>query len=134
MIHHYDRVAPEIIGADPDPDVITDYPPAKQAFALLMDGRSLTEVMDLIPDDSLSDVLLKAGAMDSLISAENAVNAALQCLDKLELVSIDSELQSVDQAIATCNKSDDESSYFSLLKSRQALQKRKDAINQRFAR
>ena len=134
LIHHNELVAPEIINADPDPNMITDYRPAKQAFALLMDGRSLTEVMDLIPDEGLTAVLLKAGGMDSLIPADNAVNAALQCLDTLELLSIDSKLQSVDQAIATCNKSDDESSYFSLLKTRQALQKRKDAINQRFAR
>ena len=49
LIHHNDLVAPEIINADPDPDMITDYPAAKQAFALLMDGRTLTEVVDLIP-------------------------------------------------------------------------------------
>ena len=134
LIHHNGLVAPEIINADPDPDMITDYPPAKQAFALLMDGRSVTEVMDLIPDEELTAVLLKAGAIDSLISAENAVNAALQGLDTLELQHIDRELQCIDQSIATCNKSEDESSFMSLLKTRQDLQKRKDAIKQRFAR
>ena len=127
LIHHNDLVAPEIINADPDPDMITDYPAAKQAFALLMDGRTLTEVVDLIQDEGLSEVLLKAGAIDSLISADNAINAALQGLDTLELRHIDSQLQGVDQAIATCNKSDDER-YFNLLKTRQDLQKRKDAI------
>ena len=134
LIHHNELVAPEIINADPDPDMITDYPPAKQAFALLMDGRSLTEVTDLIQDEGLKAVLFKAGGMDTLISADNAVNAAMQALDTLELRYLDHKMQGVSEAIAACNISDDESSYFSLLQTKQALQKRKDAIRQRFAR
>jgi len=134
LIHHADLVAPEIVNADPDPDVITDYPPAKRAFALLIDGRPITEVLDFIHDENLRSVLLAAVAMDSLIPASNAVNAALQNLDTLELRAIDEQLQVLEQAIATCNISEDESSYFSLVRNRQDLQKRKDAIKQRFAR
>ena len=86
-----------------------------------MDGRTLTEVIYLIQDEGLSEVLLRRGL--SILSADNAINAALQGLDTLELRHIDSQLQGVDRAIATCNKSDDESSYFNLLKTRQDLQK-----------
>jgi DNA primase len=134
LIHHNDLVAPEVVEADPDPDVITDYPPAKQAFALLIDGREVTEVLDFIQDESLRAVLLAAASMDSLIPADKVVNAAKQNLDTLEIRHIDEALRGVEQAIATCNISDDESSYFSLLRNRQALQQRKDEIKRRFAR
>jgi DNA primase len=134
LIHHHDIVAPEIINADPDPDMITDYPAAKHAFALLIDGTPVAKVLDFIHDENLRAVLLAASAKDTLISASNAANAAMQSLDTLEVRSIDEDLRLIDQAIATCNISDDESSYLSLVRNRQALQQRKNAIKQRFAR
>ena len=134
LIHHNDSVAPEVVAADPDPDMITDYPPAKQAFALLLDGRQVTEVLDFIHDDSLRAVLLAAASMESLIPADKVVNAAKQNLDTLEIRHIDEALRGLEQVIVTCNISDDESSYFSLLRNREALQQRKDEIRRRFAR
>jgi DNA primase len=134
LIHHNDLVASTLVNADPDPDLITDYPPAKQAFALFLDGRLVADVLDFIKDENLRAVLLAAASMDSLIPKDKAVNAAKQNLDTLEIRHIDATLLVVGQAIAGCNISDDESSYFSLLKKRQALQQRRDAIRNRFAR
>ena len=134
LIHHNDLVAAEIATADPDPDMITDYGPAKQAFALLLDGQQVIEVLDFIQDEDLRSVLLAAASLESLIPADKAVNAAKQNLDTLEIRHIDEALRTLDTTIATCNISDDESSYFVLLRNRQALQQRKDAIRRRFAR
>jgi hypothetical protein len=92
------------------------------------------EVLDFIQDEDLRSVLLAAASLESLIPADKAVNAAKQNLDTLEIRHIDEALRTLDTTIATCNISDDESSYFVLLRNRQALQQRKDAIRRRFAR
>ena len=134
LIHHNDLVVPEIINANPDPDVISDYPPAKQAFALLLDGRPITEVLDFVSDENLRSVLIRCAAMEGLFAAENAAFAAVQNLLSLELVHIDECLSAVDKQLTGCNIADDKSSYLSLVRDRQALQQRKDAIKNRFTR
>jgi len=134
LIHHNDLVVPEILTANPDPDIISDYPPAKQAFALLLDGRPVTEVLDFVSDSGLRAVLLAAAGMEELFSAENAGFAAVQNILTLELVHIDECLRIVDEQLTGCNIEEDKSSYFSLLRDRQALQQRKDAIKNRFTR
>ena len=134
LIHHNDLVVPEILNANPDPDIISDYPPAKQAFALLLDGRPVTEVLDFVSDAGVRSVLLAATGKDHLFSAENAAFAAVQNILTLEVVHIDECLRAVDEQLTGCNIEDDKSSYFSLLRDRQALQQRKDAIKNRFTR
>jgi len=134
LIHHHDLVAPEILKEDPDPDLITNYSPAQVAFALLLKGDSVTEVMDFVGDPSVSKVLAVAASKDSLFSADKAANAAMQILDALQLERIERDLQSLDREIDSCNIDADKSSYFSLVNKRQALQQRKNAIKTRFAR
>ena len=134
LIHHNDLVVPKIAEVDPEPDMISDFPAAKQAFALLLDGRTVTEVMDFVGDPSVKKVLLAAAGKDSLISAEKAAFAAVQNLFTLELGHIDEALRALDKEIATCDIDEDKSSYFSLLQKRQALQQRKDAIKTQFVR
>jgi DNA primase len=134
LIHHHDLVAPEIISADPDPETVTEYHPAQLAFALLLDGKTVTQVMDFVQDPNIHSVLQAAASKESLIEADNAANAANQNLDTLELVSIDEQLRVIDDQIATCNIDADKSSYFSLLSNKQALQQRKDEIRTQFAR
>ena len=134
LIHHNDLVVPEIINANPDPDIISDYPPAKQAFALLLDGRPITEVLDFVSDEDLRSVLLSAAARVGLFTAENAAFASVQSLLTLEIMHIDECLSAVDEQLTGCNIADDKSSYLSLVRDRQALQQRKDAIKNRFTR
>jgi DNA primase len=132
LLHHPDMVSTVISSADPD--IVTDYAPARQAFALLMKGKSLPEVLDSVGDNDLSRVLRAAAARVGLYEAEKAENAAYQILDRLEIRNIDTALTDLEREIATCAIADDTSSYFSLVRARQALQKRKDAIKTRFAR
>jgi DNA primase len=132
LLHHPEGVA-EVI-AKAEPSMITEYGPARQAFALLMEGRELPEVLDSVGDPDLARVLRAAAAREGLYGAENAMNAACQILDKFEIRQIDTELTSLESEIATCASSNDTSSYFSLVRDRQTLQKRKDAIKTRFAR
>jgi hypothetical protein len=134
LIHHNDLVVSKIAEVDPDPDLISDYPAAKQAFALLLDGRTVTEVMDFVGDPSVKKVLLAAAGKDSLIPADKAAFAAIQNLFTLELGHIDERLRRLDKEIATCDIDEDKSSYFSLLHKRQAFQQRKDAIKTQFVR
>mgnify|MGYP006133134603 CR=1 FL=1 len=134
LIHHNDLVVTKIAEVDPDPDLISDYPAAKQAFALLLDGRTVTEVMDFVGDPSVKKVLLAAAGKDSLIPADKAAFAAIQNLFTLELGHIDERLRRLDKEIATCDIDEDKSSYFSLLHKRQAFQQRKDAIKTQFVR
>jgi len=134
LIHHNDLVVPEILNEQTDPDIISDYPPAKQAFALLLDGRPIAEVLDFVSDENLRAVLLSAAGRDGLFSAENAAFAAVQNLLTLEMSHIDECLRVVDEQLTGCNIADDKSSYFSLTRDRQALQQRKDAIRNRFTR
>ncbi len=134
LIHHNDIVVPEIVKESPDPDIISDYPPAKQAFALLLDGRPIAEVLDFVSDENLSKVLLVAVRKDGLFSAENAAFAAVQNLLTLEMARVDECIRVVDEQLTGCNIADDKSSLFSLVEERQALQQRKDAIKNRFTR
>lgn len=134
LIHHHDLVAPEIMQSDPDPDLITDYSPAQVAFAMLLKGETVTAVMDFVGDPSVNKILMKATSMDSLIGAENAVNAANQNLDTLRLGRIDHRLQALQREIDSCNIDADGPSYFSLVEELQALQQRKNEIRTRFAR
>ena len=90
--------------------------------------------MDFVGDPSVNKILMKAASMDSLISAENAVNAANQNLDTLRLGRIDLRLQRLQREIDSCNIDADGPSYFSLVEELQALQQRKNEIRTRFAR
>jgi DNA primase len=134
LIHHRDLVLPEISEQSPEPDVISDYGPAKHAFALLVKGHTTTEVMDLVQEPGVRAVLLAAASRVGLIPTEKAAFAARQNLCTLQKEHVDRELVSIDNEIRACNISDDESSYLRLVKIRQALQKRKDAIRTRFVR
>ena len=133
LIHHHDLVAPEIVIADPDPDVITDYEPAQVAFAMLLKGDPITAIMDFVDDENIRRVLIAAASRETLIPAANAKNAVRQNLDSLLIVRIDQQLQELQTEIAACNNESDTSSYFSLIEKLQALQKRKHAIQTRFA-
>ena len=133
LIHHHDLVAPEIVIADPDPHVITDYEPAQLAFAMLMKGEPITAVMDFVGDENIRRVLVAAASKETLIPAANAKNAVRQNLDSLLILQIDQQLQELQTEIAACNNVSDTSSYFSLIEKLQALQKRKHAIQTRFA-
>ena len=132
VIHHPEQVSPVLTTADPE--LVTDYPPARRAIALLMTGEQLTDVMDSVADPELNRVLLAAAARDGLYSAENAHSAAGQVLSRLEITAIDRSIGNLEQAIDACAIDGDKSRYFNLVKDRQALQKRKDAIKSRFAR
>jgi len=132
LLHHPSTVAPVIAAADPA--IVTDYDPAREALALLMEGKNLPEILHFLEDEDLSRVLLEAAARDGLYTSDNADNAARQILIKLELVHIEEALGSLERKIAGCTSSDDTSSYFSLVRDRQALQERKNAIRSRFAR
>ena len=82
----------------------------------------------------IDEVLSWPFRKDSLISAENAILRHCSRSIHSRFAHIDECLQSVDEQLTGCNIADDKSSYFSLLRNRQALQQRKDAIKQRFTR
>jgi DNA primase len=132
MIHHPEEVAGVI--AQADPEIVTNYEPARLAFGMLMAGKELTEILDSVEDQDMARVLLAAASKDGLYRAANASFAAEQIVDKLTLMHIDEAMNRIDGQLATCTRSDDTSSYFSLVRDRQALQERKNAIRSRFAR
>ncbi|MAY80239.1 MAG: DNA primase [Deltaproteobacteria bacterium] len=134
LIHHHEMVVPEILEQSPEPEVISDYGPAKHAFALLLKGRAVTEVTDLVQEPGVRAVLVAAASRVGQITSDKAAFAARQNLCTLEKEYVDRELVSIDNKIRACNISDDESSYLSLVKIRAALQKRKDEIRTRFVR
>ena len=132
LVHHPKEVA-EVV-ASTRPAVVTSYEPARRALSLLMGGQKLTEVLDSTNDPDMTRVLLRVAAMEGLYDAEKAENAAMQVVDKLELQYIDEQIAEIDVQMTTCTNHDDTSSYFSLVRNRQALQERKNAIKSRFAR
>jgi len=134
LIHHNDLVVEEIIKADPDPELISNYQPAQQAFALLLRGERVDKIVDFVGDPSVGRTLIELSTQDSIISAEKAKNAVNQNLDFLMLERLEMEIQELNAQILACNIDHDKSSYFSLAGKLQALLKRKNAIQNRFAR
>jgi DNA primase len=132
LVHHPSEVA-AVVG-ETEPAVVTRYDPARRALSMLMAGQKLTEVLDSIKDPDMTQVLLKVAARDELYSADKAKNAAMQIVDKLELQHIDEQIVELEAQMATCTNANDTSSYFSLMRNRQTLQERKNAIRSRFAR
>jgi DNA primase len=132
LVHHSSEVG-EVV-ASTEPTVVTEYDPARRALSRLMAGQKLTEVLDSVKDPDLHRVLLAVAAMDGLYPADKARNAALQIVAKLELQFIDRQIAENDRQLVTCTNADDTSSYFSLVRERQALQERKNAIRSRFAK
>jgi hypothetical protein len=131
-VHHSSEVG-EVV-ASTEPTVVTEYDPARRALSRLMAGQKLTEVLDSVKDPDLHRVLLAVAAMDGLYPPDKARNAALQIVAKLELQFIDRQIAENDRQLVTCTNADDTSSYFSLVRERQALQERKNAIRSRFAK
>ena len=134
LIHHNDLVVEEILKADPDPELISNYQPAQQAFALLLQGERVDKIVDFVGDPSVGQVLVELSTKDAIISAEKAKNAVNQNLDFLQLERIETEIQELNAQILACNIDHDKSSYFSLAGKLQALLQRKNAIQTRFAR
>jgi len=132
LVHHPAEVAEVVAGTRPA--VVTRYDPARRALSHLMSGQKLTEVLDSVKDSDMTSVLLSVAAKERLYSADNAKNAAIQIVDKLEIQHIDEQIVDLEQEMATCTSANDTSSYFSLIEKRQALQERKNAIRSRFAR
>ena len=129
LIHHPLEVCQLI--ADTEPEIVTDYEPARRALSCLMSGKKLPEVLDSVEDPDLSRVLLAAAARDGLYSAEKAENAASEIIEKLVVADIDRAMNLIDRELAGCTSPDDTSSYFSLVRDRQTLQERKNAIRSR---
>lgn len=134
LIHHNDLVVEEILKADPDPELISNYQPAQQAFALLLQGERVDKIVDFVGDPSVGQVLVELSTKEAIISAEKAKNAVNQNLDFLQLERIETEIQELNAQILACNIDHDKSSYFSLAGKLQALLQRKNAIQTRFAR
>jgi DNA primase len=81
LLHHPEQVAPVLVEADPE--TLTDRLTARHAMALLLEGRTLAEVIEEIDDPDVSRVLTHLAGDAKRYEAEHAVRATRQILGKL---------------------------------------------------
>jgi len=103
-------------------DLLSDRNDVKHAILLILDGFSLTQVLDQVEDPDLAAVLRLAGAREGLFQDEEVEPATRSILATLELTGIDTELREINLQMASDDLQRNAQALGPLLARRQALQ------------
>jgi DNA primase len=108
--------------SEADIELLSDRDDVKHAILLLLDGYSLTQVLDSVEDPDLGALLRLAGAREGLFQEEEVEPATRAILATLELAGIDTELREINLQMASTDFQRDASALGPLLARRQVLQ------------
>jgi DNA primase len=108
--------------SDANLDLLSDRDDVKHAILLILDGFSLTQVLDQVTDPDLGAVLRLAGAREGLFQEEEAEPATRSILATLELTGIDTELREINLQMSSDDVQRNAQALGPLLARRQALQ------------
>jgi DNA primase len=103
-------------------DLLSDRDDVKHAILLILDGFSLTQVLDQVEDPDLAAVLRLAAARDGLFQEEEVEPATRAILATLELTGIDTELREINLQMASMDLQQGAQVLGPLLARRQTLQ------------
>ena len=124
LIHAREEVL-EVFGEVEDPGIVSERETVLQAISLLMEGRSVLEVVEEVGDPDLGRVLMAAAAREQLVDRERAAAGARSVLATLELRSISTRLSALQSEERAAEARGDMASYLALVREKAALSKRK---------
>ncbi len=118
LVHHPSQVAPLVQSVDPS--LVTSRMDLARVIARLLQGESLTSLLDDVEDPGLAEGLravatqgrvVRDGREEGVYTEENAAMATRQLLARLELRQVEEELHRIQSALESCGPDADGSSY-----------------------
>jgi DNA primase len=131
LLHFPSISIPLLIDQVKDPEMVSDRRSALIAIGLLMEGKSLPEVIDSVNDDDLAHILRAVSAKEGLYKEEQVAGAVSQIVARMEEKRIRGELQRIGEELESCKPGVEGERYLSLLRAKQEIQRRSLQLKER---